>query len=70
MKTYPYESMMTPFEKLKSLKDAHQCLELGVTMKELGAIAMVINDNEAARQLKGDKQQRFKTIAEQSSQAA
>ena len=70
VKTYPYEAMMTPFEKFKSLDDAHQYLKPGITMEELDAIAMSINDNEAAKQLKEAKQQLFKTIAEQSNQAA
>ena len=70
VKTYPYEAMMTPFEKFKSLDDAHQYLKSGITMEELDAIAMSINDNEAAQQLKAAKQQLFKTIAEQSNQAA
>jgi transposase InsO family protein len=70
VKTYPYEAMMTPFEKFKSLDDAHQYLKPGITMEELDAIAMSINDNEAAQQLKEAKQQLFKTIAEQSNQAA
>jgi len=70
VKTYPYEAMMTPFEKFKSLDDAHQYLKPGITMEELDAIAMSINDNEAAQRLKEAKQQLFKTIAEQSNQAA
>lgn len=70
VKTYPYEAMMTPFEKFKSLDGAHQYLKPGITMEELDAIAMSINDNEAAQQLRKAKQQLFKTIAEQSNQAA
>ena len=70
VKTYPYQAMMTPFEKFKSLDDAHQYLKPGITMEELDAIALSINDNEAAQQLKEAKQPLFKTIAEQSHQAA
>jgi len=70
VKTYPYEAMMTPFEKFKSLDDAHQYLKPGITMEELDEIAMTINDNEAAQRLKEAKQQLFKTIIEQSNQAA
>jgi transposase InsO family protein len=70
VKTYPYEAMMTPFEKFKSLDDAHQYLKPGITMEELDAIAMTINDNEAAQQLKEAKQRLFKTITEQSNQVA
>ena len=70
MKTYPYEAMMTPFEKLKSLDGAQQYLKPGITLEKLDEIAMTINDNEAAKQLKEAKQQLFKTIAEQNQQAA
>jgi len=70
VKTYPYDAMMTPFEKFQSLEDAQQYLKPGITMKQLDAIAMAINDNEAAQKLKQAKQQLFKTIAEQSNQAA
>jgi len=70
VKTYPYEAMMTPFEKFKSLDEPHQYLKPGITMEELDAIAMSINDNEAAQGLKEAKQKLFKTIAEQSNQAA
>jgi hypothetical protein len=62
--------MMTPFEKFKSLDEAHQYLKPGITMEELDAIAMSINDYEAAQRLKEAKQQLFKTIAEQGNQAA
>ena len=61
---------MTPFEKFKPLDEAHQYLKPDITMKVLDAIAMSINDNEAAQRLKEAKQELFKTIAEQSSQAA
>ena len=70
VKTYPYQAMMIPFEKFKSLDDTHQYLKPGITMEELDAIALSINDNEAAQQLKEAKQPLFKTIAEQSHQAA
>jgi transposase InsO family protein len=70
VKTYPYEAMMTPFEKLKSLDGAQQYLKPGITLEKLDEIAMTINDNEAAKQLKEAKQQLFKTIAEQNQQAA
>ena len=70
VKTYPYEAMMTPFEKLKSLEGVRQHLSPGITLKKLDEIAMAVNDNEAAKQLKEAKQQLFKTIAEQNQQAA
>ena len=69
-KTYPYEAMMTPYEKFLSLPKPSQHLKQGVTLKQLHAIALAITDNEAAKRLKEAKQQLFKTIAEQDNQAA
>ena len=70
VKTYPYEAMMTPYEKFKSLDQPSQHLKPDITMNKLGAIAFSINDNEAAKQLKDAKQQLFKTVTEQNHQAA
>ena len=69
-KTYPYEAMMTPYEKFLSLPKPSQYLKPGVTLEQLHAIALGITDNEAAKWLKEAKQQLFKTIAEQDNQAA
>ena len=38
-KRYPYQSLMTPYEKLKSLPDADQYLKPGITFEILDAIA-------------------------------
>jgi len=70
VKTYPYESMMTPYEKFRSLHQPSQYLKPGINLKQLDAIAFSINDNESAKQLKEAKQQLFKTIDEQSHRAA
>ena len=69
-KTYPYEAMMTPFEKFLSLPKPSQYLKRTVTLKQLNAIALAITDNESAKRLKEAKHQLFKTIAEQKNQAA
>ena len=70
VKIYPYQAMMTPVEKLTSLDETQHYLKPGITLETLDAIAMKINDNEAAKRLKEAKQQFFKTIAEQNYQAA
>ena len=70
VKTYPYEAMMTPYEKFKSLDQPSQHLKPGITINKLDAIAFSINDNDAAKQLKDAKQQLFKTVTEQNHQAA
>ncbi len=69
-KTYPYEQMMTPYEKLKSLPKASRYLKPEVTFAQVDEIAYQISDNEAARQLQQARQQLFQTIAEQESRAA
>ena len=69
-KTYPYEAMMTPYEKFKSLPEAKQYLKPGMTFKQLHDIALSISDNEAAHQLNEARKQLFKTIHEQDQQVA
>jgi hypothetical protein len=69
-KTYPYEAMMTPFERLKSLPDAARFLKPGITFKQLDDKARAMSDNEAAKQLNEAKRELFKTISEQEFRAA
>ncbi len=64
-KTYPYEQMMTPYEKLKSLPEAASYLKPGITFQDLDAIAYAISDNEAATQMNEAKKKLFNTIFEQ-----
>lgn len=47
-KFYRYVNMMTPYDKLKSLRDAHTYLKTGVSFSRLDALALRITDNEAA----------------------
>jgi len=62
VKKYPYEAMMTPYEKFRSLDRPSQYLKCGITFKKLDAIAFSMDDNEAARRLKAAKQSIFRTI--------
>jgi len=64
-KTYPYESMMTPYDKLKSLPNAKDYLKSGSSFEILDAIAFQISDNEAADQLQKARRLLFNTIHEQ-----
>jgi len=64
-KRYPYDSLMTPYEKLKSLPDAKTCLKPGMTFAILDAIAYQMSDNDAADRLQQARRQLFKTIHEQ-----
>ena len=69
-KSYPYEQMMTPYEKLKSLPNAFCYLKPGTTFKQLDEIAYQISDNEAAERLQKAKIRLFQTIFEGSTCAA
>lgn len=48
-KIYPYKSMMTPYDKLKSLPNAQQYLKSGLTFELLDKAATRLTDLEAAR---------------------
>jgi len=63
-KRYPYDQMMTPYEKLKSLANASCYLRTGTSFKQLDKIAYKISDNEAADRLQKAKTQLFQTIFE------
>ena len=69
-KRYPYQLMMTPYEKLKSLNSPEQFLKPGITFKQLDAQAHAISDNEAAQRLNNARAILFKTIFNQSKSAA
>src|SRR5665213_2090466 len=69
-KRYPYQLMMTPFEKLKSLPLAEQFLKPGITFQQLDAQASAISDNDAAQRLNDARAILFKTIFNRSKKAA
>jgi hypothetical protein len=50
-KTYPYQKMMTPYEKLKSLPEVESYLQPNVTLKTLSDIANQMSDNEFAKRM-------------------
>ena len=59
---YRYENLMTPYDKLKSLPGAKDCLKPGMTFAILDAVALQISDNRAAEQLQKARQKLFKII--------
>lgn len=61
-KRYRYEDMMTPYEKLKSLPEAHRHLKPGITFEQLDAIANQCSDNEAAQRLNQARAELFQLI--------
>ena len=69
-KRYPYELMMTPYEKLKSLHEAKQYLKAGITFKILDATASELSDNEAAQRMNDARAILFKTIFNRSKKVA
>jgi len=68
-KRYRQQDMMTPFEKLKSLPDAEQYLNPGVTFEMLDA-AMEQSDLDAWKQLQKARAKLFNTIFGQTPKAA
>lgn len=63
-KIYPYEGMMTPYDKLKSIENAKNYLKPDITFEILDKIALSQNDDQAAEQLQKERSQLFKTINE------
>ena len=61
-KVYHYETMMTPYEKLKSLPQAETHLKPGITFEILEATAHRLSDNQAADLLQKARQHLFTTI--------
>ena len=69
-KRYPYQLMMTPYEKLKSLPKPEQFLKPEITFVQLDAQASAISDNEAAQRLNDARAALFNTIFIRSKTAA
>jgi len=69
-KRYPYQLMMTPYEKLKSLPDAQQFLKPGISFAQLDALASAISDNDAAQHLNDARANLFNIVSNRSKSAA
>jgi len=69
-KRYPYQLMMTPYEKLKSLPKAESFLKPGITFAQLDTQATAVSDNDAAQRLNDARVILFKTIFNRSTKAA
>jgi len=50
-KTYPYEEVMTPYEKLKSLPQTESYLRRSITFEGLNTIANQMSDNQFAERM-------------------
>jgi len=62
-KTYPYQEVMTPYEKLKSLPEAQSYLQPGVTLEKLDDIANQMSDNEFAERMVKARSNLFQHIS-------
>jgi transposase InsO family protein len=69
-KRYPYDAMMTPYEKLKSVTQNKSYLKPGITMENLDAIALSQSDNEAGLELQKARKKLFQTIYKRSRSTA
>lgn len=61
-KQYPYKAMMTPYEKLKSLKEAQHYLKPGITFDILDAISKKHTDLESAKLMYNARKKLFQKI--------
>jgi transposase InsO family protein len=57
-----YNTVMTPYEKLKSLKNANEYLQSGVSFKSLDKIAFEESDNDFGKKMMNAKDELFKKI--------
>ena len=61
---YRYETMNTPYGKLKSLHSAEQYLKPGITFEQLDTIAHAMTDSQAAEQLNREREALFARISQ------
>lgn len=54
-----YKTYLTPYQKLKSMKNAEQYLKPGITFEQLDKIAFVKSDNEFAEFMQKEKEKLF-----------
>jgi len=62
-KTYPYEEVRTPYEKLRLLSEAESCLHPGITLKRLEAVANQMSDNQFAERMVKARSNLFQQIS-------
>ena len=62
IKKYPFEAMMTPYEKFKSLANSKDYLKPGITIDDLDAITKKMTDIQSAKRMCLARTQLFKEI--------
>lgn len=60
---YPYQEVMTPYERFKALPAAESYLRPGVTVKKLDEIALQMSDNEFAERMVKARSNLFQQIS-------
>jgi hypothetical protein len=69
-KRYPYSSISTPYEKLKSLPEASSYLKEDVTFNLLDELATAMSDNLAAKRMNQAREKLFRAISKREPGAA
>lgn len=69
-KTYPYEEVMTPYERLKTVSGAESYLRPGVTLEKLGTIANQMSDNQFAERMVNARSKLFQQITRSANRVA
>jgi transposase InsO family protein len=69
-KTYPYQEVMTPHEKLKSLSEAQSYLKAGMTLRQLDDIANQMSDNDFAERMVKARSNLFQHISRYTNRGA
>jgi len=69
-RTYPYQKVMTPYEKLKSLPRAESYLQPCVTMEKLSDIANQMSDNAFAERMVKARSNLFQHISRHTNRGA
>jgi transposase InsO family protein len=69
-KSYPYSSIRTPYDKLKSLPDASSHLKEGLSFHSLDELAHSMSDNLAAKRMNQAREKLFRAISEREPGAA
>ena len=69
-KTYPYQEIMTPYEKLRSLPRAESYLQPCVTMEKLSDIANQMSDNQFAERMMKARSNLFQHISRHTNRGA
>ena len=69
-KHYRRQDILTPYEKLKSLPGAADCLKAGIDFAQLDAQARALSDNAAARRLNAARDELFAAIRSEAANAA